>query len=243
VDGKALELETEEAGSHAATRAAQRKPARAHGHLFVPRRWHRPKIMKWLRRTHAWFGLWGAVLGLLFGVTGILLNHRAVLKIPAAKNAETQFQVALTDPLPAEPAALGRFLQQELKLGKPPARPRVEPARAVPWGDGGIRQPERWQLNFATPHETVMVEYWVGNRYVSVRRLDPNFFAWLNRLHMGTGAGVGWILLADTLAGGLIVLALTGLLLWTRLHGPRLAALALLGGCFSLLLAFGLSGL
>jgi len=239
VDGKPLALEASESVSVATPRQAPRE----RGHLFMPRRWHRPKIMKWLRRTHAWLGLWGAVLGLLFGVTGILLNHRAVLKIPAAKNAEMQLQVPLADPLPADATALGAFLQRELKLDKSATRPRIEPAKSAPWGDGSIRQPERWQLTFVTTHETVTAEYWVGNRHVSVRRLDPNFFAWLNRLHMGTGAGVGWILLADTLAGGLIVLALTGLLLWTRLHGRRLLALGLAGTCLTLGLIFGLTGI
>lgn len=47
-------------------------------------------------------------------------------------------------------------------------------------------------------------------------------FAFINRLHTGVGMGVGWILLADTLAGGLVLLSLTGLLLWTKLHGSRL---------------------
>ena len=49
--------------------------------------------------------------------------------------------------------------------------------------------------------------------------------------------GIGWVLLADTLAGGLIVLSLTGILLWTHLHGGRLAAAGLALG--SLGLAFG----
>jgi hypothetical protein len=38
-----------------------------------------------------------------------------------------------------------------------------------------------------------------------------------------------WILLTDTLAGGILVLAVTGTLLWSRLHGPRLMAAALIG--------------
>lgn len=125
---------------------------------------------------------------------------------------------------------------------RPPAHPRIEPSKPVPWGEEDLRQPERWQLNFVSTQETVMTEYWVGNRYVSVRRIDPNLFAWLNRLHMGTGAGVGWILLVDTLAGGLIVLALTGLLLWTRLHGPRLAAIGLVTSCTVLALTFAFTG-
>lgn len=208
------------------------------GHVFVPRRFHRPTFLIWLRRTHAWLGLWGAVLGLLFGVTGILLNHRAQLKIPAAHTAESRVQVELREPLPTSPAALGAYLQKELGLDVPPTRPRTEPARPAPWGDGKIQQPEKWQVNFVSPKQTVSAEYWVGNKSVSVRVQDPNFFAWLNRLHMGTGAGIGWILLVDTLAGGLIILALTGFLLWTRLHGPRLLALSLVGVCLTVGVVF-----
>lgn len=215
----------------------------ARGHLFVPRRLHRPAFLKWLRRTHAWLGFWGAVLGLLFGTSGILLNHRTMLKIPAAQNIETQWQVELPNPLPADPDTLSRFLQQELKLNRSWVEPRVEPARVAPWGEGSVHQPERWQINFATPEKTVAIEYWVGNRYVSMRQLDPNFFAWLNRLHTGIGAGIGWILLVDTLAGSLIMLALTGLLLWTRLHGPRVAALGLVGTCLVLALTFAFTGI
>ena len=47
-------------------------------------------------------------------------------------------------------------------------------------------------------------------------------FAFITRLHKGVGMGMGWVLLADTLAGGLVFLSLTGLLLWTKLHGSRL---------------------
>src|SRR5690349_20141788 len=42
---------------------------------FLPDALRKGSLLKWLKRVHAWLGLWGAVLGLLFGVTGILLNH------------------------------------------------------------------------------------------------------------------------------------------------------------------------
>jgi len=54
-----------------------------------PQPTRRAVIVKWLRKTHGWIGLWGAVLGLLFGSTGILLNHRAVMKIPAVEAQES----------------------------------------------------------------------------------------------------------------------------------------------------------
>jgi hypothetical protein len=52
---------------------------------------------------------------------------------------------------------------------------------------------------------------------------------------------VGWVLLVDTLAGTLILLSLTGTLLWTRLHGPRLAAAGLGLGSFSLAVFFAVT--
>lgn len=39
------------------------------------------------------------------------------------------------------------------------------------------------------------------------------------------------------------MLALTGILLWARLHGPRLMALGLIGGVFTLTLALVASAL
>ena len=57
---------------------------------------------------------------------------------------------------------------------------------------------------------------------------------------MATGASAAWILLTDTLAGALIMLSITGLLLWTKLHGSRLLALGLIGTCTSLLVTLAL---
>ena len=40
------------------------------------KRSRRATFIKWLRHVHGWVGLWGAALGMLFGVTGFVLNHR-----------------------------------------------------------------------------------------------------------------------------------------------------------------------
>jgi hypothetical protein len=77
-------------------------------------------------------------------------------------------------------------------------------------------------VDFHNPQQSVNAEYWVGNSFVSVKRQDANIFAFITRLHKGVGMGTAWVLLADTLAGGLVFLSLTGLLLWTKLHGSRL---------------------
>jgi hypothetical protein len=182
----------------------------------------RIRWLKWLRRVHAWVGLWGAALVLLFGISGILLNHRAVMKIPAAQMEQSQFELALPAPPPDNAKALALWLQSKLSIDREPGKISTEPAKAVTWAGQNLQQPSQWRIDFHTPQRSVSAEYWVGNAYVSVKRQDANVFAFITRLHKGVGMGVGWVLLVDSLAGGLVFLSLTGLLLWTKLHGSRL---------------------
>ena len=187
----------------------------------------RARFLRTLRKLHGWIGLWGALLGLLFGVSGILLNHRAVLKIPAAKSIETTVQLPVPQPLPANARALAEWLRAQLKIDAPPGRVREEPAHPVAWGDKTLMQPAHWQFSFMSPHAGVQADYWVGSAYISLRRSESNFWATLGNLHKGVGMGVGWVLLVDTLAGSIILLSLTGVLLWTQLNRRRALGLAI----------------
>jgi hypothetical protein len=199
----------------------------------------RALAVKWLRKMHGWIGLWGAVLGLLFGSTGILLNHRAVLRIPAAQAQESTVQIPLPSPAPANPQALAAWLKSSLKLQPDPTRVKSEPARPVAWGDRALVQPARWSASFTAPGGTVQAEYWVGNSYVTLKRSENNVFATLTNLHKGVGMSVGWILLVDTLAGSIILLSLSGVALWTLTNRRRTVGIAI--ASVSLLLAGGVA--
>ncbi len=204
-------------------------------YAFLPARWSRGAFLKWLRRTHAWLGLWGATLGILFGITGILLNHRGVMKINAAKTERTKIELVLPEVRPENVEDFAVWLQVELDIEKRWSRARSEPSQEISWAGQSVLQPERWRVSFSNPQRTYSAEYWVGNSYASVTQFDRNVFAFLNRLHMASGMSAAWILLADSIAGSLIILSITGILLWTRLHGPRLLAAGL--GFGSLILA------
>lgn len=202
---------------------------------------HRPATsrgnsQKWLRRVHAWAGMSVAAMLLLFAVTGFLLNHRAVMKIPALGREEVT-QVLPVDATPAEPAALAELIAATLHLAPGVLNPRVEPARDLVWEGGAVKQPERWILRADTPSETIQADYWVGSRQVEVKRTQPNLWLYLARLHMAIGTGPSWILFSDAAALALAFLALSGFWLWGRLHGSpaRLATLA--GGGLGLILA------
>jgi hypothetical protein len=191
----------------------------------------RANFIKWLRKVHGWVGLWGAVLGLLFGVTGFLLNHRGgPLKISTGTPQVEEMQLAVP-PMPLHsPMDLATWLKSELKIDGKPGRTKREPAHPVAWGERGTIQPELWQVGIMGPAHSVQAEYWVGNGFVSVKRTHNSLLATLNNLHKGVGLSVGWVLLIDTVAGSLILLSLTGVLLWTELNKRRVVGAVLVGG-------------
>lgn len=191
-------------------------------------------FVRWVRRTHGWFGLWGAVLGLMAGVSGIWLNHRSVMKLELPDQQQSTRQLALPDPRPATADALSAWLQQALNVDRPASNVRVERSRPVAWAEQGGEgrpqmQPERWTFVFGGPNRVIQVEYWVGNKAASVRTTENGFIATLTNLHKGTTMPAPWILLADTLAGAMIFLSLSGTILWWETHRRRLAGLLVFG--------------
>lgn len=195
-------------------------------------------FLLWLRKTHSWLGLWGAVLGLLFGVTGFLLNHRTVMKIPAAKAEESSIQVALPSSQFKDIKAWEKWLQGELSIAQRPTRSRSEPAKPVAWGDQTVLQPEHWTANFASPSTNIQADYWLGNSFVTLKRQDNNIWATLNNLHKGSGASIAWVLLVDTLAGSILLLSITGVILWTKLNKRRTVGAGIVGVSLMLSLWF-----
>ncbi len=205
------------------------------------RRSRRAVLLTWLRNTHLYLGLWGALLGLMFGATGILMNHRSVMKIPIERSQQTSAQLALPTPMFHTPQQMADWLQQHLQFHPttPPAA-RKQELKTVIWADKEVQQPERWSVSMHNPQRSISAEYYVGNRFVKLDTSDANFIGMLTRLHTGTGVNVFWILLADSIAGSMILLSLTGFLLWTQLHTVKTAAVltslgALLGTLYFLL--------
>ena len=188
-------------------------------------------FVQWVRRTHGWFGLWGALLGLMTGTSGVWLNHRAVLKLELPDQHQSTQRMVLPDPAPATAEAMAAWLQGALKVDRPPNTMRVERARPVPWADGQRtpNQPERWFFVFGGPNKLFQVEYWAGNKSLSVRTTENGFVATLTNLHKGTGMPIPWILLIDTLAGSLIFLSISGAILWWETNRRRRLGMAIFG--------------
>ena len=217
------------------------------GLFFVPRRWQSATLIKWLKRVHAWSGFWGAVFFLLLGTSGFFLNHRAQMKIDTGEPVEVS-NVALPVAPGAIPdaEALGTWAQKELKLPVKGQAPRGGPGEGGRPGQGGGKTPkaedgakfmgrdvkpaETWTRAFNMADARVTVTYVPGANHVTAKREEQGFLNVIKNLHKGVGLPIAWILLIDTIAGALVMMSLTGFLLWSRLHGPRLLAGGLFGG-------------
>jgi hypothetical protein len=93
-----------------------------------------------------------------------------------------------------------------------------------------MKQPPVWKVEFQLPQASIKAEYIPGNQYATIERSDANVWGFLMRMHKGVGANAGWVLLADSIAGALMLLSITGVLLWTKMRGSRLVMAGLVGG-------------
>lgn len=193
----------------------------------------RGRTLRWLRKIHGWLGLWGALLGLLFGISGFLLNHRNVMKIPAAKTEETEIQLAIASPLPTNAKEFTKFIQTALDIKHEPVKPKAgkggKPERDAKFMDKQLKQPETFKIDFQMPQARIQAEYVLGNQFATVKREDANAWSFITRMHKGVGANTAWVLLVDSLAGSLLILSITGVLLWTKMRGSRLVMAGLIG--------------
>ena len=207
--------------------------------------WDYNNIIRWIRKSHGWVGLWGAILGLLFGFSGIWLNHRAVLKLPVTQT-RSNAQLVLTDPAPATANEMQAWIQTTLGITGTANSTRVNAAKAVAWTDKKssmqppLMQPEQWVFNFGGPNEIVQADYWLGNRSVGVTTTANGILATLSNMHKGTGMSIPWILLVDTLAGSMIFLSISGVLLWVQTNRKRAVGVAIFSVATSLTLGLTL---
>jgi hypothetical protein len=204
--------------------------------LFLPRFANRTEVVQWLKRIHAWTGFWGALAFLLIGTSGLLLNHRATLKIDTGAPREVMEASIAVDPaLITSPEDLGKWAQAQFGLSLEPRAPRAEGGPPGGAQGGGraqmmgrdVQEAVVWKQALTGANGALSVEYTPGSASVKATRTEQNLWGMLKNMHKGAGMNWIWVLFIDTMAGGLIAMAITGALLWSRLHGPRLAAVGI----------------
>jgi hypothetical protein len=83
-----------------------------------------------MRQLHLWIGAWGAIAAILFGVSGFMQNHRAVLKLPQGDSTEVlKIELVVPESVRVSREALRAWLRDQQHID-------VENQR-VPPGRGG----------------------------------------------------------------------------------------------------------
>jgi len=205
------------------------QPSHATHFRRIPRHPRKAAFLRSLRKLHAWVGLAGATLGLLFGITGFLLNHRGVMKIESGQITERKVTVEFPE-APASPEALGRALAERFQVPLSRVKWLTKAGKPGRMGGAAVKTADQWTVAFFGHAHFALATYTPGNRTVELEQKDASFLQALKRLHKGDGGQVGWILLSDAFAGALVFLTLSGILLWTRLSGPKLLAAGLATG-------------
>ena len=180
------------------------------------------------RQVHLWLGAWGALAAVLYGFTGLVMNHRFAWNLPQGQSVPAEpVRVGVPAEARASTGALAAWLQRE--HGLVALVQRVQPPRdKVPVGTGHGAQPEKWTLSGGSARDAWNVEYTAGDASVEVKRTAHGWLSAFNRLHKTQGGGLAWIVLGDSFALAMVFLGLSGLVLWARGRSPRQMALSVL---------------
>lgn len=187
-------------------------------HPFMPGAWQTPVFLKWLRRTHGWLGLGGAVAGVLFSITTLLMEHDDFGLNEPMDNTVESFEV----PVSAQ-ASWETFRQfAKAQVG----------ARGAGEVQGARGEGPDYSVRFNSPGDIITVRFDSATGMAEATTNHRSFIDVINRFHRAEGVPLGWRILSDAFTGALIVLAITGVMMWTRLHGTRLLGAGLFTAMF-----------
>ena len=173
-----------------------------------------------IRQLHLWIGAWGALAAVLYGFTGLVLNHRMGENAWPQGDSRDMGATTLEIPADARDSAerLSLWLQQSQHLDVQNIRKGGRGGRDV--------GPPKWNFSGGTAADSWQLEYAPGSDSAELKRSRQNFLAAINRLHKTVGGGIGWRVLADSFAIAMLLLGLSGIWMWARGRSWRQMALS-----------------
>lgn len=193
-------------------------------HPATPRSRNSARTHRWIRQIHLWIGAWGALAAIVYGLTGLVMNHRfGDNPWPQGESIDAG-RVALAVPVPARASAedLSLWLRQDQGLDATTIRKGAP--RGAPEG-----APEQWSLSGGNARESWSLQYNPGEASAEVKHNQQTWLAALNRLHKAVGGGFAWILLADSFAIAMLLLGLSGIWMWARGRTARQLVMSVMG--------------
>lgn len=180
---------------------------------------------RWIRQLHLWIGAWGALAAILYGLTGLVMNHRfGDGAWPQGDSHETErTELVVPAQVRATPEQLSLWLRDHQRLDAQVIRKGGGP------GGGEGKPAPKWTLSGGTAGASWTVEYAPGSDRATLKRSQHSPLAAFNRLHKAVGGGLFWIVLADSFAIGMLLLGLSGIWMWARGRGLREMAFSVMG--------------
>ena len=177
----------------------------------------------WNRRLHFYLGLYFLFFVWLFALSGLLLNHNAWSFAEFWPNRKVTVSERAIQPPPAGTMLDGaQDIMRQLGL-----------AGEIQWA-ATTREPARLQFLVSRPGLAFDVKADLRNARATVQRTEVNPWGTLRALHTFTGVRIGdtqnrrdwilttaWALSMDAVAAGLVVMVLSGLVMWWGLPAKR----------------------
>ena len=174
-----------------------------------------------VRQLHLWLGAWGALAAIVYGFSGLVMNHRfGDSAWPQGDSDEVgREQLAVPAGERSTPEQLSLWLKANHGLDAQVIR------KGAPGGgerrDGAGGPPPKWSLGGGSATDAWSVEYTPGQDHAELKRTHHSTLAAFSRLHKGVGGGWAWLLLADSFAIGMLLLGISGIWMWLRGRGPK----------------------
>jgi hypothetical protein len=201
------------------------------------------RMHRFIRQLHLWIGAWGAIAAILFGISGFMQNHRAVMKLSQGDSTEvSRVELAVPESARVSRGTMRAWLRDERHIEV--ENQRAPPGRGGESGGGApdgqrCRQSGRWMFVGGNARAVTQVEFVEGSTSLTVRKTEQSPLAILERLHKGVGGGIAWILLGDSFALALVALGMSGLILWSRGRSTRQMVFSAVGAAVIVLLVIG----
>jgi hypothetical protein len=204
------------------------------------------KTHRLVRQLHLWIGAWGAIAAILFGISGFVQNHRGIMKLPQGDTTEvSSVEMEVPESARESREAMRNWLRDtqhidvEMQRGREGGRGPGGGGSSAGGRGGEGGGPKRWMFNGGNARILTQVEYVEGAPTATVHKSENSALAILNRLHKGVGGGIPWILLTDSFAVAMVLLGISGIILWARGRTVAQMAFSIVGVAVVVLLVIG----
>src|SRR5579862_7513216 len=154
-------------------------------------------ITHWALLAHIYVSMAGFTLALLFGATGLTLNHQDFgLGNPRTSTSEVVLDKNMIDT--ADEVGIEQWVRQKLGIRSP----------STDYHD----DPDQIQITFAAPGSRTVVTITRADGKSQVETESRGILGKLDDLHKGLDAGVAWYWMIDVAAILLVVSSLTGMI-------------------------------